>query len=196
MDDFLTQPFKKKDLEPLLVKWMNASSARTPAAAAPAGDAEAGRPRAPSSAPEAPRAGGAAAVAEAPAAAPAGEPEPDLKAIFDWDEAVETFMGEKDVVLDLIGTWRAKADESIVEIETATAAGDFAMLRRAAHALKGSSLNLAIKRLGHAAAELQDAATKQDAAAAARLAAAVKTSYAQLIAALPRILPARTARSA
>ena len=169
MDDFLTKPFKKKDLEPLLAKWLKGSAAVAAApAAVPAG-------------------------APGPAGGPAPAPELDLKAIFDWDEAVETFMGEKNVVLDLIGTWRLKADESIAEIESAVTTGDFATLRKAAHALKGSSLNLAIKRLGHAAAELQDAATRQDTANSTRLAADVKAAYSQLIAALPRILPARGA---
>ncbi len=187
MDDFLTKPFKKKDLEPLLAKWTRGT------ATAAAAVATAVTP-APGSGPPAGTAAGPAAAAAAGTGQPASQEE-DLKSIFDWDEAVETFMGEKDVVLDLIGTWRVKADESMAEIETALAAGDLATLRKAAHALKGSSLNLAIKRLGYAAAELQDAATRRDAASSARLAAEVRIAYTQLVAALPRILPARAARN-
>jgi len=156
MDDFLTKPFKKKDLEPLLSRWLGVSAAQ------------------------------AQAVPPDP-----GAPV-DLREIFDWEEAVETFMGEKNIVADLVETWRQKADRLVADIEPALAARDFVTLREAAHALKGSSLNLAIKRVGRAAAELQDAATAQDREGAGRSATAVKAAYAELIAALPQILPARS----
>ncbi len=201
MDDFLTKPFKKKDLEPLLAKWIGgAQGAERPAAAAVAAGARpavaaraptAGPTRiapAPATAARPLRAAAAASAAAAPAALRA-QPEQDLKAIFDWEEAVETFMGDEKVVLDLVRTWQAKAEESIAEIDASVASGDLTALRKAAHALKGSSLNLAIRRLGQAAAELQDAATKQDSARAAALAASVKAEYSQLVDALPRIIP-------
>ena len=103
-------------------------------------------------------------------------------------------MGEKQVVLGLVETWRVRAQKSIAEIDAALTSGDFGTVREAAHALKGSSLNLAINRLGQAAGELQDAATAADGQAARRLAATVREAYDELTEALPRILPSAAAR--
>jgi two-component system, sensor histidine kinase and response regulator len=157
MDDHLTKPFKKKDLEPLLAKWLP-----RPAEAA-----------APKAAP--------------PATAEAAPPNTDL---FDWPEAVDTFMGEEGVVRELVDTWRRKGAESMAQMEAALAAGNLPGVREAAHALKGSSLNLAIKRVGRAASALQDAAATGDAGAAGRLAGELRAAWAETVAALPGIVPA------
>ena len=175
MNDFLTKPFKKKDLEPVLAKWL---SAPLPAGAAPA-------------------APGAAAAGPAPGPAPASAPGPapvpgaDPREVFDWKEAVETFMGEEDVVLDLVETWRGKAEQSLAEIDASISSGDFAALRHAAHGLKGSSLNLAIRRVGNAAAALENAAAARDRELAVRGAASVREAFGELLEALPGILPPR-----
>ena len=133
MTDFLSKPFKRQDLIPVLKKWLTAGA--VPVGAGPAG----------------------AAPAEiAPAdLAPADVPE---ESIFDVGEAVDTFMGDRGMVQELAATLREKAAGCIEEIREALEAGDLERVRAAAHAVKGSSLNLSVSRMGHTAAELETAA--------------------------------------
>jgi CheY-like chemotaxis protein len=154
MDDYLTKPFKKTDLEPLLEKWIGARSSQ-------------------------------------PDSEKHGEPEPtgsEDKEVFDWEEAVQTFMGEAQVVRELVVTYRQKAEADLTRARKSLESGDFEGLREAAHSIKGSSLNLSIRRLGGVAAALQDAATEKDAEKAGQLVKGAERAYQELVQALPRIL--------
>jgi PAS domain S-box-containing protein len=157
MDDILVKPFKKKDLVAVL-------AARLPSSAPPG----AAPPR------EAPEAAGGGA--------PAGEG-PGLDA-FDWEGVLDTFLGQRDTVVGLLGRFIDKAREQAKALGEASAAGDLGRFRDIAHSLKGASWNLSAKRLGDAALAAEDAGRAGDQAAAAAALELVRKAYAEFAAAV------------
>ncbi len=142
MSDFLTKPFKRHDLIPVLKKWL------------PAGAAASGHPVATSGGlPDQPP--GSLPANLSPAGSPAAAVGKD---IFNVDEAVATFMGDRAIVADLVKILKEKTAGCIKEISEALAENDLERVRASAHAVKGSSLNLSAVRMGTAAAELEEAA--------------------------------------
>ena len=158
MSDFLTKPFKKRDLELILNTWL----ARTELDdATPAQDSKES---------EASGGGAAATVEEIPAAE-----------IFDFDPAVDTFLGDAETVLSLVATLIGRAERSLGGIRDGLDPVDFETLRAEAHAIKGSALNLSAKRLGDAAAELEAAASERDQGSCGPLANAISIELKRLI---------------
>jgi len=92
------------------------------------------------------------APAPEPPAAGAGESE-----IFNFDRAVETFMGKREVVLKVLKSFIDKVEAQLPAMEKAAAALDLETLRGEAHSIKGGGLNLEILHLGNKAKELEDA---------------------------------------
>jgi CheY-like chemotaxis protein/HPt (histidine-containing phosphotransfer) domain-containing protein len=125
MSDFLTKPFKKKDIQPVLQKWRGMKHNTGHAQLDPAG-------------PE-------------PADLLPAEPEE----IFDYKDAVETFLGNEETVKRLIGDYITKVAGQISQIETALESKDIESARELAHSIKGSALNLSMLSLGEAAKELE-----------------------------------------
>ena len=123
MTDFLTKPFKKNDILPVLRKWILVD-----------------------------KSSGAAVEEKAQSA----EPLP----IFDFDDAVETFMGNKETVIDLVQTIIEKIETQIPAIREALEKSDLEVVRAEAHSIKGGCLNLSVQKLGTAAADLEAAAKK------------------------------------
>ncbi len=126
MSDFLTKPFKKKDIDIVLSKWRGKRHE--------------------------------AAVEEAsvePAPNIQKEPEPDMSDIFDFKEAVDTFLGNEQTVRKLINDYVKKVDGQIPDLSSALAADKLETGREIAHSIKGSALNLEMKQLGEAAKELE-----------------------------------------
>lgn len=161
MDDLLIKPFKKKDVIPILEKWArNTSPAASAAAGTPSVPEEHAAPKEPASAEEPaagppPRAEEQAAQEPQPQwpdAAGAGESE-----IFNFDRAVETFMGKREVVLKVLKSFIDKVEAQLPVMENAAAALDLETLRGEAHSIKGGGLNLEILHLGNKAKELEDA---------------------------------------
>ncbi len=143
MSDFLTKPFKRQDLIPVLQKWLPVGLASSGAAAGmPAADD--------------------VALLEEVEAAEEAVAVDDVadNDIFDISEAVDTFMGDRGMVKELAGTLREKAAACIEDIRQALAEDDLDRARAAAHAVKGSSLNLSVVRMGNTASELETAANE------------------------------------
>ncbi len=134
MDDLLIKPFKKADVVPILQKWL--SKGGPPAAAAEV-------------------TGPADAAEEEPAAA-AAETAEDPQ-IFDYQQAVETFMGKKDVVARVVKSFLEKVEGQVPVMKKALDSGDLEQLRGEAHSIKGGGLNLQVLKLGNKAKELEDA---------------------------------------
>jgi len=90
-------------------------------------------------------------------------------AVLDFDALVETFLGRRDKVVELLGRFSSKTRSQLADMEAAAAAGDAKTLREAAHSIKGASWSLSAKALGDAAMGIETAASVGDAAAAAAL---------------------------
>jgi CheY-like chemotaxis protein len=126
MDDFLTKPFKSKDLLPLLTKWL----------------------------PDAARKKSGGNGREAPPSAADGSGG-NGREIFDFDSAVESFMGNTDVVKNLVGEFRKKITKQMQLIKQYIKENDFKKAEIEAHAIKGGSWNFSAQQLGDAAALLE-----------------------------------------
>ena len=129
MDDLLIKPFKKTDVVPILQKWL--AKGRPPADAAVAAPADTG------------------------SAVPADAAEDPM--IFDYEQAVETFMGKKDVVARVVKSFLEKVEGQVPVMKKALQSGDLEQLRGEAHSIKGGGLNLQVLKLGNKAKELEDA---------------------------------------
>ncbi len=148
MNDVLVKPFKRKDLEDMLAFW-GAKVAR-------AADDRTGRASPPPS-------------PEAPAAGSAPQPVGPAVAALDFDALVDTFLGQRATVIDLLGRFIAKTRTQLAEIEASITAQDAKSVREAAHSIKGAAWNLSAKPLGDAAKELEAAGRDGDLEAALRL---------------------------
>ena len=106
---------------------------------------------------------------EAPAAGSAPQPVGPAVAALDFDALVDTFLGQRATVIDLLGRFIAKTRTQLAEIEASITAQDAKSVREAAHSIKGAAWNLSAKPLGDAAKELEAAGRDGDLEAALRL---------------------------
>jgi PAS domain S-box-containing protein len=121
MSDFLSKPFKKKDILLVLEKWLT----RRP--------------------PE---------ITEGIFS----DTEILTSVIFDYKDAVDTFLGKTETVHKVIGDFINKAETELPPLRVALAKEDYQNLRAIAHSIKGSSLSLSIKKLGKIAENLERSA--------------------------------------
>jgi PAS domain S-box-containing protein len=228
MDDFLVKPFKKKDLVPVLEKWLAPDEQESPAGS---GGQASGRPSESEPA-SSPTQGPApeeepADVEELEAAdepeeveelqADEGTPETDTleaeggeesrpveelqaaehseeeqqepakegphsdEPVFNYSEAVQTFMGRKEVVRRVAGSYVEKVRGQMPAIEEALRQGDWERLRGEAHSIKGGGLNMWILRMGRTAADLEEAANNGDRDEASRQVELLKQEFDRFI---------------
>ena len=130
MTDFLTKPFKKKDIQPVLNKWKGLKH--------PGGGE---RPQDP--------------VITVEPEPQSGSGQEDLSQVFDFEAAVETFLGNRETVLNLVKGYIAKVEGQLEELKSCISAADLESCREVAHSIKGSALNLSMNELGEAAKELE-----------------------------------------
>jgi CheY-like chemotaxis protein len=128
MNDILTKPFRKADIKTMLEFWVKHGIGSS----------------------------------DLPAAPGAQEVEPDTrfanKEVFDFQAVVETFLGNKATVLDLLSKFLFRTKESVRAIDAALKARDFDAIAKEAHSIKGSAWNLSAGRIGDAALSLEEAA--------------------------------------
>jgi len=141
MDDFLSKPFKKADLVQLFSKWLISGDE--------VADLEELEP-----------------VAEKISRIQEKKPDPAPSPVMlDFNEALSTFMGEKEILLDTLAEFVRRVDIQLNQMQSLLDAGDYATLRREAHSIKGGSWNLAIKKFGDAAGRLEISAKENNATA-------------------------------
>jgi len=87
-------------------------------------------------------------------------------AMLDFETLLETFLGRRDKVVELLGRFSAKTRSQLADMEAAAAAGDSRTLREVAHSIKGAAWTLSAKSLGDAAMGIEAVAATGDAAAA------------------------------
>ncbi len=139
MSDFLTKPFKKKDIQLMLQKWKREiEQANTEDNGLSVSEVKENTEK--SEKPEPP------------------ESSENVKAvgmIFDFNAAVETFLGNEEAVRNLLKNYAEKVEQQLPQIAEALEAADTSACRELAHSIKGSALNLSMEALGEAAKELE-----------------------------------------
>jgi len=176
MNDFLVKPFKKKDLLPVLERWFDQSgrtSSPGPGEASLAAEQEPEELEAVDDAEEPEELEELEELEALDAVDDLGELE-DLEPveenletkepfdaddpILDFVETLETFMGQRETVLRVIGSFNDKVAKQIPKILEVLEARDCESLRGEAHSIKGGAMNLNAVRLGKTAAALEQAA--------------------------------------
>ncbi|MCL2293817.1 MAG: response regulator [Spirochaetes bacterium] len=82
--------------------------------------------------------------------------------IFNYDEALEVFLGEKDIVLEILEEFEKKIRTQLANMKALLQKEDFEALSREAHSLKGGSWNLAMTKFGNAAEKLEKSAKSRE----------------------------------
>jgi len=118
---------------------------------------------------------------------PGAEAEVPIEA-FSMDEALRTFLGNRDLLIRLLDRFLEQTATAIEQMEALVAARDAEGLRAAAHALKGSAANLTARPLSQAAEALERAAKEGTLESASPLVQALRQSYDGLTAALRGIV--------
>lgn len=78
--------------------------------------------------------------------------------LFDFESALDRFMGEKDILIEVLPPYLENLNKCIIDLKSLKQGNDFKKLREVAHSIKGSSLNLDIIPLGKEAETLEDLA--------------------------------------
>ncbi|TFG62223.1 MAG: response regulator, partial [Spirochaetales bacterium] len=119
---------------------------------------------------------------------PEAEASREPAGIFNFDAAVETFIGKEDVVVRVLKAFIEKVDSQLPVMDRALKSKDFEALRGEAHSIKGGSWNLEIKRLGDKAKALEDAARKREKADCALFLDELKVHYGEFLAYVKKYL--------
>ncbi len=195
MDDVLVKPFKHADIEQAISRWLGrVSSVASDAASddaklepieleAAADDdlleelesAEGEEEPETSADPE-------------PEAPTAPEPEVPNPQTLNAAELLDTFYGQAEMVRSLLGRFIERTLAQIMLMSDLLSSGDWETLRREAHTIKGSALNLTGKDLGAAAARLESAAKDGDRAAAEAALPGIEPAFLRFKAAAERFI--------
>ncbi|MFP4408097.1 MAG: response regulator [Spirochaetaceae bacterium] len=154
MDDFLTKPFKPRDVLPFLRRLEEGGYARkekeSPAPETPSGEWLGAEESAP--------------VSQEPY--PTDEhPDDEIgptEPPWDRASALDSFMGQEEVLNRVVSNFLVKCDRQIEELRQLVDARQFTDARILAHAIKGGAWNLSAKPLGDAAAILEETTKLED----------------------------------
>ncbi|GEM_PF-3405798 len=83
--------------------------------------------------------------------------------VFNFEEAMERYEGDRDILKAIIDEFLSQTQVAIEEIEKGILSGDLQMVRKKAHALKGGAAYIAAERFRHAAYELETLGTNRKA---------------------------------
>ena len=100
--------------------------------------------------------------------------------------------GDPELLIDLIQMFLDDGPAKLKSITEGNDAGDFDMVERAAHSLKGSSGNLGARHLQDACDEMQLASRKQELDAVREITPRIVTAYADAGAALEKLMASYT----
>lgn len=160
MNDVLVKPYKRPDVDAMLRKWLPGPEEGS--GGEPLEEIEELEELEEADDAQGSESGGAAEQA------PIGFP-----------ELMDNFLGKRDVVNNLLARFIERTREQVESLGGYLEAGDWDTLRREAHTIKGSALNLAAKELGECAAKAETAAKDHDEENAAPTIAAIKPAFAR-----------------
>jgi CheY-like chemotaxis protein len=163
MNDYLTKPFKSADLEPLLLKHVPKRDGTTRNAMAESDESNEGEQD-----PEG---------HDPTGHDPEGQDLENDAPVFDYDEAVDAFMGKKDVVARVVSGFVERVETQLETLEQLVEQEEMESARNEAHSIKGGAWNLSAGRLGNAAASMEEACSEGDTARARRELPGVKTAF-------------------
>jgi len=78
------------------------------------------------------------------------------KDVFDYDKLVESFMGERDIVKEVVLEFLKKVPKQINKIDDAIDMSSFDVVKFEAHSIKGAAYNMTSKSFGDAARNLEN----------------------------------------
>jgi len=82
--------------------------------------------------------------------------------IFNYDLMLENYIGEKEVVLDVLLVYKSKVEKQLEKIEQAIDNKNIDVLKFEAHSIKGGSYNVTAKRVGDIAAKIESDCKNND----------------------------------
>ena len=88
----------------------------------------------------------------------------DEPPVFNFEEAMERYEGDRDILKAIIDEFLSQTQVAIEEMEKGILSGDLQMVTKKAHALKGGAAYIAAERFRHAAYELETLGTSRKAA--------------------------------
>jgi two-component system, sensor histidine kinase and response regulator len=160
MTDFLPKPFKNKDILPLLQKWLGPNQLEEDDMIEELEEAE------------------ELEALEKP-------PLP----VFDFEQALDTFMGDSNLLLSLLEPFKKQTEKHISQLENPEVFSNMEEVRSIGHAIKGSSQNLSMKMLGSAAEELEQAGKEERTENAAQALQKLKAAFSEVKEGMKYYLP-------
>jgi len=97
--------------------------------------------------------------------------------VFNFDELVETFLGQRNTVVDLIGRFITKTRGQLEELARATRENDCLAARELSHSIKGAAWNMTAMQLGNLARDVENAAKAENNNAVTELLPAFNRSF-------------------
>jgi two-component system sensor histidine kinase/response regulator len=165
MDDILHKPFKKEDLLVYLTKYLqedNPSAELEELSSddqVPGEDIDFQQEETPSS----------------------NSPLLGNPAVFDYQEALKTFLGNEAVVLDILPKYKEKLQKQLQSFDALIVQEQWEQLRQEAHSIKGSSWNLSMNTLGKRAEQLEIAAAQGNVKEITQIISSLKADFHLLI---------------
>ena len=177
MDDFLTKPFKKGDLVPVINKWLlgDEEVAELEELDSVSDDDVQDMEELTVDDPDILDLDMGDEISEQPETAESG------RAVFKYDEALNIFMGEREVLNEVLSEFRDRVAGQTVLMKELLESGKYEDLTREAHSIKGGSWNLAMERLGDEAALLEKSAKEKDKDNSEKYIKSVEAEFSELI---------------
>ena len=111
-----------------------------------------------------------------------------MSEIFNYEKALERFMGEKEILLEVLPPYLEALESNLNKLNNLDPASQCQEIRDIAHSIKGSSLNLEINTLGKCAETLEDAAYDKDTKLVIKAIPSVKEASKNVIAEIKKYL--------
>ena len=140
MTDFLPKPFKNRDIQPILDRWLDMEVLEEAESSENFTELIQDIPELPE---------------ELEPVAEAENQSNDDNSVFDMKQALDTFMGDLELLVSLLKPFIAQMETYLDGLENPEIFSQMEEVRGIGHAIKGSSRNLSMNELGEAAEKLE-----------------------------------------